>query len=67
MPDSAVYPYEEEGLTHSDRAHRLCDVLQLEMRKLGVITTAHYEQGISHIVRMIEAVLREGTEKDATE
>lgn len=52
--------YEEAGISVEERARRLCEVLERELRKMGVVTTAHYEAGPqSHIIRALEAAAQE--------
>jgi hypothetical protein len=48
------------GLSYEDRARALCDALYIAMRRLGIVTTAHYEsEGRNAIIRAFEAVALE--------
>ena len=56
--------FDSEGLTPEKRAYLLCDEISKGMKKMGVITTAHYDVGIPLIIRMIEAIIKEEREKN---
>ena len=53
--------FEAEGLSHQDRAWRVCAAMDHEYRLCGAnhLGTWHYDVGIPLIVQMIKAVIAE--------
>ena len=58
MPDF-IEDYEAPDLTPGERARRICDAIYHGMKKMGHITTCHYDAGIPILERAIEAVMRD--------
>lgn len=46
-------------MTPEERAREICEALEAEMRRLGVITTAHYPMGTERIAAAIRAAVEE--------
>jgi hypothetical protein len=49
----------EKGPTPEERAEKICDQIQEDMRQRGVVTTAHYEIGVG----LIADAIREAVER----